>query len=156
MTGTARVIDGDSLVIGGKQVRLMGIDAPELRQDCQLNQAPWRCGAAAKAALRELVEGKQIECRTYGSDKYQRRLAVCSTQAIEINARMVETGWAVDYGGYASEEGLARRNRVGLWRGDFQFPSDWRDANRSHSSAAPASFETWWNRARLRLSQMIF
>ena len=156
ITGSARVIDGDSLVVGGKQLRLMGIDAPELRQECKLNQRPWRCGTAARSALRELVSGRQIECRTKGLDRYQRRLAICSTDGIEVNSHMVETGWAVDFGGYASEEGLARRNKVGLWRGEFQFPSEWRDANWSQLSAVPASFASWWNRVRLRLKHMIF
>ena len=33
--GIARVIDGDTLEIGGKRIRLHGIDAPERRQSCE-------------------------------------------------------------------------------------------------------------------------
>ena len=33
--GTARVLDGDSLKISGKEIRLMGIDAPEFDQKCK-------------------------------------------------------------------------------------------------------------------------
>ena len=156
IVGPARAIDGDSLLISGKQVRLMGIDAPELRQECRLSKGPWRCGTESRSALRKLIQGQQVECRTHGLDRYQRRLAICFANGVELNAHMVEGGWAVDYGGYASEEGLARRNRVGLWRGEFDLPSDWRQINRSQSSAAPASFVSWWNRARLRLKQMFF
>ena len=39
--GNVRIIDGDTLEIGGKRVRLFGVDAPELHQICwdeQLSQ----------------------------------------------------------------------------------------------------------------------
>lgn len=35
VVGMARVIDGDSLVVAGREVRMQGIDAPEGRQSCR-------------------------------------------------------------------------------------------------------------------------
>ncbi len=47
--GIAKVIDGDTIVIKGKKIRLFGIDAPEMKQICfnELNN-PYPCGREAK------------------------------------------------------------------------------------------------------------
>ena len=55
ITGTVEVIDGDSLVLAGRQIRLVGIDAPEYDQTCDRAGQSWACGAEAKAQLAELV-----------------------------------------------------------------------------------------------------
>ncbi|HMR54767.1 MAG TPA: hypothetical protein PKA67_20170, partial [Amaricoccus sp.] len=43
LTGTARIVNGDTLEIAGQKVRLLGLDAPEGRQVCQRGGRPWRC-----------------------------------------------------------------------------------------------------------------
>jgi endonuclease YncB( thermonuclease family) len=48
--GRARVVDGDTLEVGGRKVRLFGIDAPELDQTCDAEGQLWACGAEARAA----------------------------------------------------------------------------------------------------------
>jgi len=105
--------------------------------------------------LQKLLRGQEVECQTHGVDKYQRQLAICQSEGLELNAHMVETGWAIDFGGYAGEEGRARRNKVGLWRGQFEHPQEWRAANRSQSTAAPASLEDWWRQATSRLNKFV-
>ncbi|MEP1208265.1 MAG: thermonuclease family protein [Rhizobiaceae bacterium] len=155
LSGAARIVDGDSLLVRGKSLRLMGIDAPELDQQCQLGSGPWRCGRDARSALAALIDDRQVSCRTHGHDKYQRLLAICRSNGVELNARMVETGFAVDYGGYAAEEGRARRNKLGLWRGDFDFPQEWRQANRSQSTGAPVSLNDRWQSFWSRISAII-
>src|SRR5262245_38909442 len=35
LMGSVQVVDGDSLKAGDEQIRLIGIDAPELRQTCR-------------------------------------------------------------------------------------------------------------------------
>ena len=49
--GRAFVIDGDTIVLAGEKLRLMGIDAPELAQSCTMNGGNWPCGQASKRAL---------------------------------------------------------------------------------------------------------
>lgn len=40
-TGTGVAVDGDTLTVDGMQVRLHGIDAPELDQPCFLANETW-------------------------------------------------------------------------------------------------------------------
>src|SRR3546814_9272266 len=60
-SGTARVVDGDTLRIGTQRVRLHGIDAPELAQRCGTERRQ-RCGEMAAAWLKARVEGKRVAC----------------------------------------------------------------------------------------------
>ncbi len=53
VTGRATVVDGDTLDIQGKRIRLHGIDAPESRQTCQTETQTYRCGRDATTALAE-------------------------------------------------------------------------------------------------------
>jgi endonuclease YncB( thermonuclease family) len=58
-----RVIDGDSLRAGSEDIRLVGIDAPELSQTCRdARGRAWPCGNAAKTRLRELVSRGAAAC----------------------------------------------------------------------------------------------
>lgn len=52
LTGVARVVDGDTLVIGATRIRLEGVDAPETDQFClTATGARWTCGAEARDQL---------------------------------------------------------------------------------------------------------
>ncbi len=51
VTGTARVIDGDTLDIAGERIRFHGIDAPESRPTCIASGATWPCGQRASVAV---------------------------------------------------------------------------------------------------------
>ena len=45
VSGTPRVIDGDTLEVAGTRIRLYGVDAPESKQSCQRkNGQEYRCG----------------------------------------------------------------------------------------------------------------
>jgi endonuclease YncB( thermonuclease family) len=47
VTGKPRIIDGDTLDVGGKPIRLHGIDAPEAKQTCTAGGKTWHCGEEA-------------------------------------------------------------------------------------------------------------
>lgn len=126
LRGTARVADGDSLVLDGERIRLQGIDAPELTQTCTRVGADYPCGREAREALARLVAGRSVSCESRQRDRYERVLATCVAGGVEVNRAMVEAGWAVAYGDYSEAEAAAREARRGLWAGAFERPQDWR------------------------------
>lgn len=133
--GTASVIDGDTIEIHGERIRFDAIDAPESRQLChQSDGTPWRCGQKSAFALSDYMDRSTIRCQPRSRDRYKRIVAVCFKSGINLNAWMVERGWAVafrKYGlDYVSQEDDARAHRRGMWAGSFEMPWDWRASNR--------------------------
>ncbi len=126
IAGTARAIDGDSLVVNGIEVRLFGIDAPEARQMCQRGGEPWACGVEAAQALRSAISGKTVVCRPKDVDRYGRKVAVCSVSGVDIAAKLVTSGYALAFGAYNDLERRARTERRGLWSSNFERPAAWR------------------------------
>ena len=49
LAGRARVIDGDTIVVGSARIRLFGVDAPESAQSCVAGSRPWSCDRARSA-----------------------------------------------------------------------------------------------------------
>lgn len=126
LSGYAHVIDGDSLRIGNGEVRLVGIDAPEGRQNCTRNGKDWDCGEEARRELQRLIGNKMVTCRSVERDQHGRYLGICEAGGQTLNAAMVERGYAVSYHDYRNEERAAKSARRGLWSGTFQMPRDWR------------------------------
>jgi len=133
VTGSVRITDGDSLRVNGVEIRLKGIDAPELRQTCERGGRPYRCGEEARSVLAQRIGEEPLTCRIEGRDRYRRALARCRLDGEDLGAWLVEQGWAVGYRDYEREEARARRRQAGLWAGEFQRPTDWRRENSARS-----------------------
>ena len=138
--------DGDSFSIrvDGKplRIRLIGIDAPELGQSCRdARKISWPCGRDARGALQSLApRGVPLACSFSGQDEYRRMLSRCRlADGRDFAALLVAQGWAVATNeDYLLEQDAARKARLGLWRGDFAMPADWRAANpRSNAAMLP-------------------
>ena len=130
ITGSARVVDGDTIAIGAQLIRLHGIDAPENGQDCMnASGKRYNCGNTAEKALRSMLTGK-VSCIGDARDSYERLIAVCSSGGVEINRAMVRSGWALAFrkfsDDYAADEKAANDARRGLWAGTFALPWEWR------------------------------
>jgi endonuclease YncB( thermonuclease family) len=126
LAGSPRLVDGDSFHLGGDEVRLVGIDAPEGRQTCTRNGAIWPCGEDSWRTLMQLIAKRSISCTARERDQHGRVLAVCFAGQTELNREMVASGMAVAYGNYEREEAAARAARRGLWSGEFERPKAWR------------------------------
>jgi endonuclease YncB( thermonuclease family) len=148
VAGPARVVDGDTLVIGAVRVRLEGIDAPESAQTCGKGLiGTWRCGKAATDHLARLVRDREVVCESHGADVYGRMLGICNTAGLELNADLVRNGlaWAfIRYSArYVEVEAQARASRLGVWQGEARPAWEWRAerwqvAENQSSGAAPS------------------
>jgi len=131
LTSPAKIIDGDTIDVAGKRIRLFGIDAPETKQTCRDgSNVVYLCGQAAAKALREMVQGNNVRCEPRDVDRYRRIVAVCWAGDTNINERMVRDGWAIAYRQFSKEfveaENEARDAKRGLWAGAFVEPSEFR------------------------------
>jgi endonuclease YncB( thermonuclease family) len=130
VSGPAEVIDGDSLTVGGRAVRLFGIDAPEGRQTCERGGAAWACGEESASQLRSLIEVHDVNCQGQGVDQYGRLIAVCSSNGFDLNRTMVEAGWATAFRRYSEDyvaaETRAKSAKLGIWSSTFDLPEAWR------------------------------
>ncbi len=96
ITGTASVIDGDTIEIHGERIKLHAIDAIESRQKCRLpGGREWRCGTDAANTLAQKIDRSPVECRVSDTDRYGRFVAKCYQKGEDLNAWLVANGWAV-------------------------------------------------------------
>ena len=128
---SVRVISGDILQIQGYYFQLYGIDAPELDQNCaDKNGRSYRCGLKSASWLRDWILDYELECRIMQQDPRGNMIGICSLGQYDIGAALVTSGWAVSARGtdiYSPYELEARKNKNGLWSGDFYRPEDWRN-----------------------------
>lgn len=130
-----KVVDGDSLEIDRRRIRLLGIDSPEYRQYCyDKHHRRYSCGIKAKQYMEKLVSAGNVECREKGTDRYKRSLCVCYSGEKDLNEEMVRSGWAVVYrdegAGYADAQKDAKKHRRGIWQGKFMRPELYRFLNK--------------------------
>lgn len=149
ITGYALIIDGDSLEIGDARIRLYGIDAPELLQNCMRPDGEYPCGRLSLKALERLTAGSIVACQSKSRDRYARLIAECASADINLGEEMVRQGMAVSYGAYTAIEVTAKSDKLGIWGGRFERPEDWRRAN-NRQDEQTNSFATWL-REKLRI-----
>lgn len=138
VTGTSyRVVDGDTIHLEGQKIRLLGIDAPEMKQTCLgRNGLAWACGLRARDMLAGmLATAGQVSCTITGRDRYQRLLGRCyagaAASGLDVQKALVLGGFAVaEYTeDYRAEERQAKRRNYGFWGGEFLRPREWRRRN---------------------------
>lgn len=136
ISGITRIVDGDTLEVAGTKIRLFGIDAPEHGQICHdAANTGYDCGARASAQMESLIAGQAVSCLPRTTDRYGRTVAVCSVAGHDLGREIVSSGWAVAFERYSrdyvGDETQARGQRLGLWQGSFERPSNYRADQRT-------------------------
>ncbi|WP_421701776.1 thermonuclease family protein [Aliiroseovarius sp.] len=89
LVGRAFVVDGDTIKIQKTQIRLFGIDAPEMNH-------PY--GKKAKWELVALCKGKDVRAEITDTDDHGRTVAKCYLEdGRDLSAEMVKAGLAIDW-----------------------------------------------------------
>ena len=143
IVGFPKVVDGNTIHIKSYKIRLEGIDAPEIKQKCKKPylqimffnfQKDYNCGLVSKKKLTQKIANKPVKCILLGKDRYKRYLAKCLKGTIDLNRWMVRNGYAIAYRKYSKlyipDENLAKDEKLGLWRGIFVEPEQWRRKNK--------------------------
>jgi len=144
VSGPARVIDGDTLAVGSQVIRISGIDALEDAQSCSDSRGrSWQCGASATNALRKLSAGG-VRCLGSEFDAYNRLIASCVANKLDIGKSLVLDGLALAYRRYSAlyvaDEAEAKKAGRGVWQGKFVEPWQWRETKwQQTEKSVPAS-----------------
>lgn len=89
LSGPAWIVDGDTIKVENTQIRLFGIDAPELNHPH---------GKNAKWALHKLCKGQVVRAEVSQVDDYGRTVARCFlSDGRDLSAEMVKQGLAIDW-----------------------------------------------------------
>jgi endonuclease YncB( thermonuclease family) len=104
------VIDGGTLRVRGKIVRLWGIAVPGKDEVCTTSKGEvWPCGQRSLAQVREIIQQEGVSCET------KEQGAVCRVAGLDLAALLVKEGLARSMHGYDALEQNARAARAGLW-----------------------------------------
>ena len=142
ISGIAEVVDGDTIKINSKKIRLFGIDAPEKKQKCKKKYLiisfmsftkDYMCGEVSTEKLIKKINKQKLNCNILDVDRYKRLIGECFKRNINLNSWMVSNGYAVAYRKYSkkyvSDEINAKNNKLGIWQGKFEMPWDYRRKN---------------------------
>ena len=128
-----KIIDGDTIRLNNEKIRFTGIDTPELKQTCNKNSEIIYCGIEAKQLLIDKIGNDKVTCIREGKDQYKRTLAECFVNDLSLSRYLVREGYAFAYRKYSkkfiSDEDFAKKNNMGMWSMNFEYPWDWRKKN---------------------------
>jgi endonuclease YncB( thermonuclease family) len=124
------------LSLGGKRIVLFGIDAPVKGQPCYAGAKTWDCSTASAKTLLNIIGTQEVACEERRVDRFGRVFAVCKAGGVDINRALVEAGLAValpkETTDYVAAEAAARAKGIGVWRGPFTAPADYREMLAGH------------------------
>lgn len=141
-SGPVRVIDGDTMDVGSRRVRLSAIDAPERGQICRTEHGiPWDCGTFVTLTLSARLDGAQVDCTAVDVDRYGRTVATCSLGGADVGRMLVRDGLAFAYprygDDYVADERAAAARLAGLWSGSVETPETYRQVRGTAQAPAP-------------------
>lgn len=139
ISGSAKVIHAHVFYIGGRYIRLFGVDAPDNDQICSnASGGSYNCGEEAASWMRSWIDQNSIDCYLLKVNPQGRDLATCVWGQYDIGAGLVGSGWGIAKTSethiYEPYQAKAQSLSSGLWQGSFYNPEDWRDIKRSKNN----------------------
>lgn len=132
--GRPTIVDGDTLRIGGDELRLWGVDAPERNQICLMDGRPMSCGLRAAEELRGMIGRASIRCifKDWNparlAEHKDRAVVQCMVHGIDLGDWLTSRGLATPFfnPAYLNVGLRACESRMGFYAGAFTEPSQWR------------------------------
>lgn len=125
LVGLGTAINGDTLVVKNRLVRLWGMDAMEPTQTCMFKgQRIDTCGEIPKGMLERHLAKKAVVCTVRAVDAWGRAVSSCKVDGTDLGSMLVHAGYALstDAGAYVVEQAAAERAHAGVWDGFFMQP----------------------------------
>jgi len=105
-------------------------------QPCYVGSKTWDCSTASAKTLLNLVGTQEIACEQRRVDGFGRVFAVCKAGEVDLNRALVEAGMAIalpkETPDYVASEAAAKSKGIGVWRGPFTAPADYREMLAGH------------------------
>ncbi len=107
------VVDGETLRLDGRVVRLAGVAAPKRGDACASTPD---CGGRAALQLADLVRNQTVACQVGRADTTGRAVGDCRAGNTDISQAVVASGWAAaSRADLKPAENRARAAHLGLW-----------------------------------------
>jgi endonuclease YncB( thermonuclease family) len=101
VSGSVRVIDGDTIAIGSVHVRLNGVDAPEVVHPGYDHDDDF--GPESRDEMRRIIGGAIVRCELNGERSHERLVGVCFLpDGTDIGAEIIRRGLALDCAHWSS------------------------------------------------------
>jgi micrococcal nuclease len=138
ISGKPIITDGDTFRYkGGIKIRLFGVDTPEKNQKCEAKGACYPCGQEATKFVQSFIGKSDLVCDLTGDKTYDRYVASCSVGGKDLGEALIAAGLGFPYreflkkspleAPYIAAEIRAQSRAVGMHRGRFIPPADWRN-----------------------------
>ncbi|WP_331372870.1 thermonuclease family protein [Sinorhizobium chiapasense] len=126
------LVDGDTIKLGGKTIRIVEIDAPETyKPRCELER---KLGYETKERLRQLLDAGDVTYEATGTDRYGRTLAHVYAGGVNVGEQLMMEGRALRYRPGA----MAKAERVSIWCGVDASTEVFKAAQPQQAAAAAA------------------
>ena len=100
-----------------------------MKEKRYINRNPYSIEDSLKDII-EKIGDKKVNCKKVAIDRYKRVVAECYVNNESLSKYLVKNGYAFAYRRYSKkfveDENFAKKNKLGLWSMDFQYPWDFR------------------------------
>lgn len=143
VSGSALVMDGDTVTVQGQDISLYGVNAPSIVQSCGIDDGMWQCGWDAANRLEEIIAGRTVTCTDVEENAEGKLIGRCNVDGEDLAGVMIDEGLAVpdpDTGAdYQARATVASDAKVGMWSGPFIDPQTWAEIGGCSCSARKKS-----------------